>query len=165
MSHNNITYQMHTDKSQYQTPNLWPPSLQRLHLFPMHLGQNLQNKIKSVFSNPNVISSSHLKNFRNPHHTPKTSGIPPPTPQKPQESPPPPPPHPPLFQENKQVVRQNFEKKRWIIGVECLLCVIQDCGTLQEFAFTNVRNVCCVLYTIVTLFKIFPWQISLESVR
>ena len=116
MSHNNITYQMHTDKSQYQTPNLWPPSLQRLHLFPMHLGQNLQNKIKSVFSNPNVISSSHLKNFRNPHHTSKTSGIPP-TPQKPQESPP----HPPLFQENKQIVRQNFEKKRWIIGVECVL--------------------------------------------
>jgi hypothetical protein len=47
----------------------------------MHLGQNLQNKIKSVFSNPNVISSSHLKNFRNPHHTPKTSGIPPHTPK------------------------------------------------------------------------------------
>ena len=148
MSHNNITYQMHTDKSQYQTPNLWPPSLQRLHLFPMHLGQNLQNKIKSVFSNPNVISSSHLKNFRNPHHTSKTSGIPP---------------TPSLIPRKQTNSKTEFWKEK--MNHWCGMCVIQDCGTLQEFAFTNVWNVCCVLYTIVTLFKIFPWQISLESVR
>ena len=65
--YNNITYQMHTDKSQYQTPNHSPPSLQRLHLSPMHLDQNLQIKIKVYLAISMLL----------PYHTPKTLGNPP----------------------------------------------------------------------------------------
>jgi hypothetical protein len=83
-----------------------------------------------------------------PPHTPTTSGILP---------------TPSLIPRKQTNSKTEFWKEK--MNHWCGMCVIQDCGTLQEFAFTNVWNVCCVLYTIVTLFKIYPWQISLESVR